>query len=249
MNDLERKRNRGGSLTHTVYERMRSQVLSGLIRPGQKLKIQELVEQMEANQGAVREALSRLASEGLVAAEPQKGFRVRPISRAELLDLTQVRIGIESQCLTRALKMGDLRWESGVMAAYHELSKTPEKARDPDTPAPRLRMNESWSESHGRYHEALTSACDSPWLMRLRAQLFAQAERYRRLSVPLDNENRDVNAEHRAIMEAAIARDDKRACELVTDHFNTTAETLLKALEFDEDIDDSHRPGMLRQSR
>lgn len=232
-----------------MYERVRSQVLSGLIKPGQKLKIQDLVEQMDANQGAVREALSRLASEGLVLAEPQKGFRARPISRAELLDLTQVRIGIETQCLTRALKAGDLRWESGVMAAHHELSRTPEKARDPDTPSPRLRMNETWSERHGRYHEALTSSCDSPWLLRLRSQLFAQAERYRLLSVPLEGEDRDVDAEHRAILDAAIARDTKRTCALITDHFNMTAETLLKNLEFDEDGDVSHRPsprGLLR---
>jgi DNA-binding GntR family transcriptional regulator len=238
MNDTSSKP-RGGSLTHAVYEAVRSQVLSGLIRPGQKLKIQDLMEQLEANKGAVREALSRLASEGLVIAEPQKGFRVRSISRAELLDLTQVRIGIESQCLSRALKLGDLRWESGVMAAYHELSKTPEKTIDPDTRAPRLRMNESWSEIHGRYHEALTSSCDSPWLMRLRAQLFAQAERYRRLSVPLESDSRDVNAEHRAIMEAAIARDAKCACELTARHFNKTTETLLQALEFDEDVVES----------
>jgi len=233
---MEPRKSNGGSLTHTVYERMRSQVLSGLIRPGQKLKIQELIEQLDANQGAVREALSRLASEGLVEAEPQKGFRVRPISRAELLDLTQVRIDIEGQCLTRAIKAGDLRWESGVMAAYHLLSKTPEKAPDPDTRAPRLRMTESWSEIHGHYHEALASSCDSPWLLRLRAQLFAQAERYRRLSVPLESENRDVNAEHCAIMEAAISRDAKRTCELIGVHFNKTTETLLKALEFDDDL-------------
>ena len=223
------------SLTHEVYERLRDEVLSGGVRPGQKLKIHELVEQLGANQGAVREALSRLASEGLVTAEPQRGFRARPISRAELLDLTHVRIGIEGQCLVRAIAVGDARWEWELMAAYRELSKTPEKALVGDARHPQLRMTESWSQSHGRYHEALVGACDSPWLLRLRAQLFAQAERYRRLSVPLQHAKRNVNAEHRALLEAALARDTARACELMAAHFEKTTDILLNALAFDED--------------
>jgi DNA-binding GntR family transcriptional regulator len=225
----------GSSLTHIAYEKLRGEVLSGAIRPGQKLKIHELVDQLGANQGAVREALSRLASEGLVIAEPQKGFRACPITRAELLDLTRVRIEIESLCLKRAVELGDLRWESELMAAYHELSKTPEKAFGSGTALSQARMTESWSQVHSRYHEALIASCDSPWLRRLRAQLFAQAERYRRLSVPLQRTRRDTNAEHRAIMEAAIARDAAKAGELIATHFNKTTEILLKALEFDDE--------------
>ncbi len=233
----------GSSLTHAAYERLRDEVLSGAIRPGQKIKIQELVEQLGINQGAVREALSRLASGGLVTAEPQKGFRVRPISRAELLDLTHVRIGIEDQCLKRAIERGDLRWESALLATFHELSKTPEMVVEPDGQKPQVRMSESWSQIHSDFHEALVSSCDSPWLLRLRTQLFMQAERYRRLSVPLQRKQRDVNAEHRAILEAAISRDVRRASEQMALHFNNTTETLLQALEFDEDID---RPAVTR---
>lgn len=223
------------SITHSVFERLRGELLSGGIRPGQKLKIQELVEQLGANQGAVREALSRLVSEGLVTAEPQKGFRARPITRAELLDLTYVRIGIEGQCLKRAIALGDLRWEASLMAIYHELSKMPEKTHDAGAHGAQVRMAEPWSQTHFRFHETLASACDSPWLLRLRAQLFAQADRYRRLSIPLQRAHRNLDAEHRELVEAAIARDADRACELIAEHFRKTTETLLGALDFDDD--------------
>jgi DNA-binding GntR family transcriptional regulator len=228
---MEPMKNGAASLTQHAYENLRNDVLSCQIRPGQKLKINELTERLGVSQGAVREALSRLTSEGLVVAEPQKGFRASPVSAAELKDLTRVRIEIESLCLRRAIELGDLTWESDLLAAYHALSKTPEKTDGGAT----VRMTESWSEVHRRYHERLIAACDSPWLLRIRAQLFAQAERYRRLSVPLQQSKRDTNAEHLRIMEAAIDRNARLATALLATHFETTTEILLRGLHLGEE--------------
>src|SRR6202021_1136455 len=85
--------------------------------PGEPLRIGELCKQLEASQGAVREALSRLTSEGLVEALPQRGFRVTPISAEDLRDLTAARIEIEDLCLRHAIASGDVRWEAGLVAA------------------------------------------------------------------------------------------------------------------------------------
>ena len=171
----------------------------------------------------MREALSRLTSEGLVVAEPQRGFRVAPISADELSDLTQVRAQIEGACLERAIAVGDVGWEARLVAAFHRLSRTPE--REPGDPQ---RMNEAWSAAHAAYHEALVAACDSPWLLRLRATLYAQSERYRRLSVPLAEITRDLNREHQDIMDAAFARDGGRARTLMTRHLELTTRILLE---------------------
>lgn len=227
---MEAERSGTVSLTQDAYEHLRDDVLSCQIRPGQKLKINELIERLGVSQGAVREALSRLTSEGLVVAEPQKGFRASPVSAAELKDLTRVRIEIESLCLQRAIEMGDLKWEADLLAAYHALSKTPEKTNAMET----VRMTESWAQVHGRYHETLIAACDSPWLLRIRAQLFAQAERYRRMSVTLQQVKRDTNQEHLNIMQAAIERNTRLATALLATHFETTTEILLSALQLDD---------------
>lgn len=90
------------------------------------------------------------------------------------------------------------------------------------------RMNEGWSAAHAAYHEALVAACDSPWLLRLRGILYAQSERYRRLSVPLAGVARDLDREHREIMEAALARDARRAGVLMTEHIELTTRVLLE---------------------
>ena len=104
------------------------------------------------------------------------------------------------------------------MAALHRLTRTSEREE-----GDRQRMNEAWSAAHAAYHEALVSACDSPWLLRLRAMLYAQTERYRRLSVPATEVARDLTCEHHAITQAALARDARRAKDLMTRHLALTS--------------------------
>jgi DNA-binding GntR family transcriptional regulator len=211
------------SLTQDAYERLRADLLACRLQPGARLKINELCQSLSISLSAVREALARLSSEGLVVAEPQRGFRAASISTDELRDLTSVRAHIEGLCLDCAIAVGDVGWESELVAAFHRLSKTPE--REPSDPQ---RMNEAWSVAHGAYHTALVSACDSVWLLRLRAILYAQSERYRRLSVPLAAIPRDLNREHQDIMEAALAHDAERAKELMTQHLELTTRVLLE---------------------
>jgi DNA-binding GntR family transcriptional regulator len=212
------------NLTVGAYRTLRAEIIACRRRPGEKLVISDICKELGVSLGAVREALSRLASEGLVTAEPQKGFRVAPISQEELEDLTRVRAIVEGHCVEAAMAAGDLKWEAGIVSALYELSRIPlQEPADPD------RINEDWSQAHARYHAALVAACDSPWLLRLREILYAQSERYRQLSVPLDRRNRDVNAEHQAIADAVIARDTDRARRLLTEHIARTTRILLEA--------------------
>lgn len=211
------------SLTQEAYERLRADLLACRLQPGARLKIAELCQSLSVSLSAVREALSRLTSEGLVVAEPQRGFRAASISAEELRDLTGVRVHIEGMCLERAIAVGDVIWESHLVAAFHRLSRTPE--REPGDPQ---RMSEDWSAAHAAYHAALVGACNSPWLLRLRGLLYAQSERYRRLSVPLAEITRDLNREHQEIMEATIARDAERAKALMTQHLELTTRVLLE---------------------
>jgi DNA-binding GntR family transcriptional regulator len=213
------------TLAGDVYESLRSEILTCRIEPGSKIRINDLCSQMGVNLGAVREALSKLSSEGLVTAEAQKGFRVAPVSRQELVDLTSTRVDIEHLCLTDAIACGDVIWESQIVASLHHLSRLPE--RDLEDPA---RLSESWVVAHGAFHLALVAACKNAVKMRIRASLYDQSERYRRLSVPArGHARRDTLAEHKAIAEAVLGRDLSRSTELMASHLNKTTEILLAA--------------------
>ena len=212
------------NLTQGAYEQLRADLLACRILPGSRLKIQELCARLSVSLGAIREALSRLTSEGLVVAEPQRGFRAAPISQEDLQDLTRVRIEIEGLCLRRAIEVGDVDWESRLVAALHRLSRTPERAAaDP------ARSSDEWAEAHAAFHVALADGCDSPWLLKLRSQLYDQSERYRRLSVPLTTEKRNIGAEHQGIVDAALARDADKAVALLSAHLGATTRILLTA--------------------
>jgi GntR family carbon starvation induced transcriptional regulator len=207
-----------------TYRTLRTRLVKGEVRPDTKLKISDLASAMGVSTGVVREALTRLSAEGLVSATPQRGFRVAPMSAAELRDITRVRVEIEGLCIRRALQLGDIEWEAGVVGAYHRLQHTPDGvAQESGLPA------QSWTDAHTYFHDCIVAACDSPWLLKLREQLHVQSERYRLISArTIRHDERSLAMEHQAIFEAVKARDADTSIALISEHFSDTARGLLE---------------------
>ncbi|MDB6060597.1 MAG: GntR family transcriptional regulator [Verrucomicrobiaceae bacterium] len=214
------------SLTQETYQRLREALLACRLPPGERISISYICSRWGVSPGAVREALSRLTSEGLVIAEPQRGFRAAPISAEDLRNLTMARSEIEVLCLKSALKAGDISWEGRLLAAYHKVSRLPPRSAE----NPKL-LSEAYADAHREYHDAVVSGCDNPVLLKIREQLYAQSERYQRLSMQLVQYDRDLNDEHRALVEAAIARDETRAVALLRTHVEEILEMLVGSLE------------------
>lgn len=215
----------GRTLFEGVYQDLRADILACRLRPGAKLQINLIAEERSISISGIREALSRLSAEGLVIAEPQRGFRVSPVSREDLNDLTRTRMDIEALCLSRSIEQGGVDWESAVVAAMHRLSRTAYWAGGNDR-----RLSDEWATAHHAFHEALVGANGSLHLTRFRASLYQQSERYRRLSVPVFPKIRDVESEHHAIAEAALQRQTGRACELVSEHLLLTMKIIIEGL-------------------
>ena len=163
---------RGRSLVEDVYEALRSDILFGRRLPSSRLQLNELAEEHGVSLSVVREAVTRLASEDLVEATPQRGFRVRSISLEHLRDLTWVRTQVETLALRQSIAKGDVTWESNLVAAHHRLAVTPMYFDDG-------RGNTEWMAAHGAFHAALAAAAGSPVLERLRRQLYDASELYR----------------------------------------------------------------------
>lgn len=211
------------SLTSITFDRLRSDVLGGDLRPSERLRIQHLCDRYEVGATVVREALSRLVTEGLVESEDQRGFCVAPVSRSELLDLTQTRLQVEQIAIRMAIEKGDIEWETGVLASFHRLSRTPAPSVEPTSAG-------AWKAAHRQFHFALVGGCGSAWTLRLCAMLYDQTERYRSLSGRTPgNKTRDVLKEHRQILDAVVSRDADRACALVARHFQRTTDIILAA--------------------
>ena len=202
---------------------LRTAILLGDLPPGSRLRTNVLTKKYDISLSSLREALTQLSAEGLTRTEAHRGYTVSPISIEDLTDLTRVRIGIETLCLTWAIELGNLEWESHILAASHRIANT---ARMVD----RASHSAQWAEAHSAYHGALVSTCGSPRLLQIRQQLYEQSERYRRFEITLPR-NRDADDEHRRIAEATIARDIPLATRLMREHISGTTDNIIKSMQ------------------
>ena len=206
------------TLAALVHGRLRADVLRGRLRPGDRLRFDTLRRAYGVGLSPLREALSRLAADGLVSLQDQRGFQVAPVSLPDLWDVFNVRLRLDVTALRASIAAGNDRWESEVVAAFHRLAKCYLRSQD----HPGLHSDE-WEETHRAFHLALLSACGSPWLLHLRNILFDHSERYRHLAVSFGYPSRLSLREHRAIKNAVVARDADRACRLLESHMRRTA--------------------------
>lgn len=208
-----------------VYSAVRVAILNGLYTPGEKLSPSVLSQEFGVSLSVVREALTRLAQQGLVVSQPQIGFQVTPISREDLLDLTSVRLDIETLALRRSVENGDLEWRSELLAAHYVLEHTPQHVEEEG----RRIHSEDWQRAHALYHERLLAGCGSTRLLEIASSLRDSADLYRRWSEPIGGDvTRDIAGEHRAILEAVQAGDPDLAVEKLAAHISHTTNVLLK---------------------
>jgi DNA-binding GntR family transcriptional regulator len=211
------------SQTSLAYARIRADILGGRLAPDERLKITDLASALDVSPGAIREALSRLVPEQLVVSRDQKGFVVAPISIEDLLDITDLRCEIESIALRRSVARGDAGWEAGILAAAHQLRRTPGRMSEVDRS-----IAPQWVDRHAAFHVALVAACGSRRLLALHSQLYQQSERYRGLSAHIET-GRDVETEHQALVDAALDRNADLLVGLSVTHFRKTTSLIVDA--------------------
>ncbi|QCK88419.1 FCD domain-containing protein [Phreatobacter aquaticus] len=205
-----------------VLHRMRLDIISCTLKPGTRLRFEALKELYAVSFSTLREALSRLVAEGLVLSEGQRGFMVAPLYLSDLEDLTNVRVLVDQECISRSIIHGDDDWEAEIMAAFHRMDRLKERLGD------HYFLSDEWSVLHGGFHRSLVNACQSPTLLDFRDKLFQRANRYQRMSCQFRTKWRPKDVEHRTLMEAIIARDAVGARSLIERHMRETTENVIQ---------------------
>jgi DNA-binding GntR family transcriptional regulator len=206
-----------------VYDRLREDLLCGRLAPSRKLQMRVLIEMYQTGQTPLREALNRLTSDGLVELREQRGFYVRDISRAELVELTKTRCWVESLALRESMAASTSQWEEQLLLAQHRLSRTARSLRETE-----FEDNPEWERLHRIYHRTLIGNCGSASLITFCGELADQLYRYRRLSIRKAYPSRHVGDEHRAIANVVMSGDAEAAVKLLTAHYQKTADVILQ---------------------
>lgn len=202
----------------SAYRWLKRDITRGQYRPGEKLRMSHLKERYALGVGPLREALSQLVAERLVVAISQRGYRVAPMSLAELHDIYDARSQLEAMMLRLAIERGDDAWEADILAKAHTLSKVME-VNGPEE------VLDVWDSRHKAFHTAMVAGCNSPQLMQARESLFDQVERYRHLwlraTVFSEAALEVKRQEHAALVKAVLGRDAERAAGMMCEHLMT----------------------------
>jgi DNA-binding GntR family transcriptional regulator len=195
------------TLWQRVYDHLRAEILSGGLEPGTELAEVALSEQLGVSRGPLREAIGRLATEGLVTVRPRRGAVVTPISKEEFLELYQVREALERM----AVKLAVPRLQRDDIAALQELI---------DVMAAHAERGQvaEFFEANAAFHARLVDASGNTRLRDLYRQLVDQLSRYRTRSLQLRGNLQRSIAEHAAILRAAKRGDAERAAHLMSEH-------------------------------
>lgn len=216
----EISKNINTSLTNQTYQRIYDMIIQGELKPGNKLKIEELRKTLGTGASPVREALSLLTSDQLVERIDQRGFRVSSISADNFNELFKTRCWLEEKALRESMKANDRQWEEQLILAHHRLK------REPRTLPDSALTNPEWEKKHKAFHMAMFAACGSNILINICDQLYDQNIRYRFAAGAIAYPSRDVSSEHDAIIEHILAHDPDKAVEELVSHYAKTGDFL-----------------------
>jgi DNA-binding GntR family transcriptional regulator len=194
----------------SAYRQIRADIVFGRIAPGERLRLDRLRADYGVAVGTLREILSRLAAEGLVLAEGQRGFEVPPVTAQNLRELADLRLLLERHALEQSFAAGDMEWEGRVVAAHHKLEVIERRMLSG------ARETELWKRYDGEFHQALISACGSRELMRAHAAAFERYLRYLMIAFCFRGET--AADEHRRLRDCALARDSRQAAAVLEEH-------------------------------
>jgi DNA-binding GntR family transcriptional regulator len=210
--------NRGHrTLAEKAFETLHQAIITGQLRPGTRLPIEELAEVLEMSPMPIREAVRRLDGAGLVENIPHRGARVTELSITDLAEVYEARLALEVLAIRRAAKRFDAPREAIAAARLDKL----EGMSDDNSGRT--------SGAHEAFHFALYDAAASAWLMRLIRPVWETSERYC-LEVPQCRQLTARGNEHRGILDACAAQDPDRAALALHNHLARTANNISEAM-------------------
>ncbi len=206
-------------LRELVFATLRQAILKGELNPGERLMEIQLAEKMGVSRTPIREAIKKLADEGLVTLIPRKGAVVAGISRKMLTDVLQVRMTLEKMAYECAFKNFKEKDREVLEAAERKFE---DAVREGDL----IKI----TEADERFHFAIYDAANNDKLSELLQSLKENMYRYR-MEYSKDVAARSILIEeHRQIYDSFINRDYAAGLKVVERHIKNQEDTVLEKI-------------------
>jgi len=207
------------TLWQRVYDHLHGEIMADRLPPGTELSEVALSRELSVSRGPIREAMGRLAADGLVTVRPRRGAEVREITPRELVDAYQVREALEVLAVRLAVPRVT---DSDLDNLGALVDKMAEYARNGAVA--------EFFSANVSFHDLLTELSGNEKLVQVYRRLIAETGRFQARTLALRGNLEGSVNEHRAILAAIRQRDADEAAALAGAHVRVPGERLRETL-------------------
>jgi len=206
------------NFSDAVFKKLKQAILVGTLKPGERLRQAELSRTYGVSRAPVRDAIRRLAHEGLVTISGQSAC-VSAVSPEEFLEIYRIREVLEAM----AARLSVPRVTNETLLHLERILEEMEKvSKDGDLT--------KWLELNRKFHIDSYASCESPLLLKMISNLWDSTDYCRKRYVTLTGNLEHANHDHREIFAALVKRDSRQYVKLCRNHVRETGLTIQKVL-------------------
>ena len=215
-------------LRDVVFNTLRQAILTGELKPGERLMEIHLADQLGVSRTPIREAIRKLELEGLVTMIPRRGAEVAQITEKSMNDVLEVRRAVDALCVELAcerIKGEELERLGVACDAFAREAMKPEKEKDVKLLA----------EKDVALHDIIVQATGNQRLIQLVNNLSEQMYRYRFEYLKDFSQHAKLVEEHRVIYESIVKKECETACEAAKLHIDNQKKAIIRQIRLEKE--------------
>lgn len=213
-------------LRDVVFNTLRQAILTGELKPGERLMEIHLANRLGVSRTPIREAIRKLELEGLVTMIPRRGAEVAQITEKSLKDVLEVRRALDALCVELAcdrISAGELKELSDACDAFETATKTKDTKKI--------------AQADVALHDIIVKATDNSRLVQLVNNLSEQMYRYRFEYLKDETSHEQLIKEHRIMFEGIRDKDKETAARTAKLHIDNQQNSIMKQIRLEREKD------------
>ncbi len=209
-------------MPEAVYQRLKTAILTGVFRPGQTLRQEDVARQLGVSRGPLREALPKLEAEGMIISKPHRGCTVVSLAPSEIMEIFELRAMLEASLAKAAAR----KKEPNAVRRLREIASIMRSLQVSTVEADQQR----WFDLNYELHDILLAVAGRRHHLRVLEIVRALAEPYIRIEINLTGSFAEAQDEHEGLINAFAAGDCESLEKLTREHVQRTAQRIIEAI-------------------
>ncbi|MDE7322700.1 MAG: GntR family transcriptional regulator [Lachnospiraceae bacterium] len=216
-------------LRDVVFKTLRQEILTGKLKPGERLMEIQLANKLGVSRTPIREAIRKLELDGLVIMIPRRGAEVAQITLKDLKDVMEVRCALDVLAIELACERME---QEGLNNLYQACENFREAVKTKDT--------RKLAEADVAFHDAIVTSTGNTRLIQLVSNLSEQMYRYRFEYLKDATSHEMLQQEHMEMYQNILKKDKAAAASVVRKHINNQEEAIIKQLQLERSEKTKH---------